>query len=509
MLPGPRFLILLLTLALPFCVYAQKPKKKKIEYSANSSEIDKSIGNGVKRLIGNVRFKHENVVMYCDSAYLFDNNTLIAYKNVHIQQGDSIHVYGDVLKYNGNSKKAEIVKNIRMTDGDMTLTTDQLNYDLNTNIAQYSGSGKIVNKDNVLTSQYGYYYSKSKLLHFKKNVILTNPEYVMNCDTLKYHTQSRVAYFAGPTYIRSNKDLIYCEDGYYDTENDLSRFSKRSYIISGNQMLKGDSLFYDRKKGYGMAKSNVTVIDSAERLTIVGQRAEYYQKREISIITGNPMLTQVNDKDTLFLHSDTLKASYELKDSAGKKHIDYNKRILVCYRHVKFFQPDLQGKCDSLAYTYSDSTMRLFGLPVLWSDNQQITAGQINILISNGEIKTMDMLQSAFIIGAEDSIRFNQIKGRNMKAYFVKNELYKIKVEGNGQTIYYAKNKGKIFGVNKAECSDILIYMKNNDISRITFIQKPEATLTPPKDVNDKELRLKGFQWRGNERPKTKKDIFK
>jgi lipopolysaccharide export system protein LptA len=507
---SPYFRILILLFTVPACLFAQqKPKKKKIEFSANSSEIDKSIGNGVKRLIGNVRFKHENVVMFCDSAYLFDNNTLIAYKNVHIQQGDSIHVYGDVLKYNGNSKKAEIIKNIRMTDGEMTLTTEQLTYDMHTNIAQYSGSGKIINKDNVLTSQYGYYHSKSKLLYFKKNVVLTNPEYVMNSDTLKYDTQSRIAYFSGPTYIRSNQDLIYCEDGYYDTENDLSRFSKNSYIISGKQTLKGDSLFYDRKKAYGLAKGNITVIDSGERLTISGQRAEYYQKKEISIITGKPLLSQVNDNDTLFLHADTLRASYELKDSAGKKYIDYNKRILLCYNHVKFFQPDLQGKCDSLAYTYSDSTMKLYGMPVLWSDRQQITAGQINILISKGEIKSMDMLQSAFIAGMEDTTRFNQIKGKNMKAYFIKNELHKIKVEGNGQTIYYAKDKGKIFGVNKAECSDLLIYMKNNEISRITFIQNPEATLTPAKDVKDKEMRLKGFLWRGSERPKSKKDIFK
>ena len=146
-------MLLLAVLVLPVISFAQKPKKIRLIH-ANS--LEKTPGIEARRLIGNVEFEHNEVHMYCDSAYLYDNNSLDAYGNVHIRQGDTLHLYGEMLKYNGNDKKAEVQKNIRMTDRDMTLTTDFLTYDLGTSVATYTTGGKIVNKNNTLTSEHGY-----------------------------------------------------------------------------------------------------------------------------------------------------------------------------------------------------------------------------------------------------------------------------------------------------------------------------------------------------------------
>ncbi len=492
----------LVLLCLPVFSFAQqKPKKTKIEFSAKRTEFSKNIGKGATRLIGNVRFKHGNVEMFCDSAWLYEDQTLEAYKNVHISQGDSIHLYGDMLKYDGNTKKAELQKNIRMMDREMTLTTDLLFYDLNSHTANYTGGGKIVTADNVLTSENGYYYADAKELGFKKNVILTNPEYIMKSDTLRYNTLSKISYFHGPTTITSDDNFIYCEDGYYDTGKDLSRFSKNSYILSGKQLLRGDSLYYDRKNGLGRAKWNIFIVDSTEKVTIRGNYAEYSEKKYTSFVSGSAYMTQVYEKDTLFLGADTLFSSYEWKDSLGKSIPDTRARLLRAFRHVRIFKSDLQGKCDSLAYTYRDSVMRLFGAPVLWSDQLQITANSIQIITGGGEIKRMLMSESAFLVSAEDTARYNQIRGRIMTGYFNKNQLSKIHVEGNGQTVYYVKEKEKVIGHNKTECSTMDIYLKDNDIHKITFHTKPDGKITPLSQINPKDTYLKGFAWRGKERP--------
>jgi lipopolysaccharide export system protein LptA len=475
---------------------------------------------GYQRLLGNVEFEQQGMVMTCDSAHFFNEaNSLNAFGHVHIQQGDSLNIYGDVLKYNGNERKAELTKNVRMIDADMTLTTDAIVYDLNEKVASYSSGGKIINKENVLTSQIGAYSTQAKVLTFKKNVVLVNPQYVMKCDTLRYHPLSKTSYFLGPTTIQAtnNSNFIYCENGFYDSENDVCQFQKNAYIITKDQTLKGDSIWYNRKLGLGKAMKNVEIIDTVQKITIRGELAIHNELTNISLITDHALFIQSFTKDSLFLHADTLK-SITIYDSTAydpKKKRDpadtlvkEPQKIILGYHNVRFYKTDLQGKCDSLAWTSSDSTMRLFNDPVLWSGGNQLTAEKVSIITHHGEILQLNMDNNAFIVSEEDSTRFNQIKGKKMTGYFVKNELNKIYVEGNGQTLYYAKDKGVIMGVNRADCSSLLIRIAEQDVQSITFYNHPEATLYPPLDLPPKEALLKDFRWRAREQPLSVQDLF-
>ena len=132
----------------------------------------------------------------------------------------------------------------------------------------------------------------------------------MKSDTLRYNSISEIAYFFGPTTIQVKNEgtLIYCENGWYDTKNDISQFDKNAFLHSKEHTIRGDSLFYDKNKGYGQAFKNITATDTVENIIINGDYAEFFEENEITIITGNAMLTQVYDEDSLFLHADTLKA---------------------------------------------------------------------------------------------------------------------------------------------------------------------------------------------------------
>lgn len=518
-------------------------KKIQIEH-AGSLQFDKKLGNGAQRLIGDVRFRQDNTLMFCDSAYLYKDNSLDAFGHIHIQQGDSINLYGDLLKYNGNTKKALVSKNVVVNKGDMQLTTDELNYDVATSVGYYVTPARIVNKENTLTSNTGYFFAKSNDLTFRKNVVLTNPQFVINCDTMRYNTSSKVTYFVGPTTIKSKDNLIYAEDGWYDTFKDQSRFSKNSYILTKEQKMYGDSLYYDRKKGIGRAIKNVQIIDTTQNLNIKGQYAIHYELTDLSLVTGEALLTQIYEKDTLYLHADTLKAVGNnkktpiaaTKTSANDSLKNYPKEItekriksikivgkdtaytyeivkvqqqqLFAYHKVKFFKNDLQGKCDSLCYNTMDSTMRMFGKPTLWSDENQLTADSVKVTTGSKSIRGIELKGAAFIVSEEDSLRYNQIRGKVMKGYFKKNKLYLVNVEGNGQTLYFAKEKNELKAVNRADCSDLRVYFKDNKVDKITFITKPDATLFPLDQVDVKELKLKDFSWRKKDRPNSAKEIF-
>jgi lipopolysaccharide export system protein LptA len=515
-----------------FTAYSQS----KVEIiNADSFEFDEDLGNGAKRLLGNVQFRQDDVLMFSDSAYYYDNNALDAFGNIHINKNDSVHLYGDFLKYDGNSKLASVTgKVVTLKDKTMTLTTSKLDFNMQSNIGYYNNKGKIVTKENTLTSQNGYYYSSQKNLFFKKDVVLVNPDYKMYSDSLRYNTNTETAFFSGPTNIVSEANRIYCENGWYNTKQDKAQFNKNAWLKNKEQKLHGDSLYYDSKNGYGKALKNVEVLDSAQKISIRGNFLEYFEVSEKSIVTDHAVMIQYFKTDTLYLHADTLKATYdstyfalkkikeseELKNNKGKKDkkvkvqmedsVASAHRLIYAHYKVKFFKNDLQGLCDSLVYSAADSLMRLFKKPMLWSDANQLTAELINIKLYDGKIYQLRMNTNAYIISQYDSLRFNQIKGKKMIGYFTENDLRKIDVMGNGETVYYIKDDedGSLSGVNKAECSDMAIYITNNKVEKLKMYKKPTGIMHPPKEVKPEEMMLKDFAWYAAYRPQNFEDIF-
>ena len=482
-------------------------QKQKIELiHANDLRFDKSLGINAQRLLGDVEFKHEGAIMDCDSAYFFEaSNSLKAFGHVRINQGDTVFMTGDTLYYLGDERFARIRGNITLQDTSMILHTHHLDYNMEKDIAYYTGGGIIdgLHNDNHLTSDIGFYYSQDNFLFFKDNVVLNNPEYSIYTDTLKYNTVSEIAYFLGPTCIISSENTIFCENGWYDTHNDIAQFNRNASITHLSYVLKGDSLYYDRKAGFGEAFRHVEILDTTNHYLLLGQYGRYKEKTGYSFVTDSAQMIQYGDQDSLFLHADTLMA---VKDS-----IKGNR--MLAWHHVKFFRKDIQGSCDSLAYSESDSLLTMFRTPLLWSQENQLSGDSINMRIYNGTIQKINIRGQAFIISRADTGKFNQIKGRVMHGYFKNNNLERLDVIGNGQSIYYAyddKPEGrKILGVNKAECSNISIGIKNNKISRIAFLTQPTATFFSLDQFPKEQRKLKGFAWYGNRRPLTHNDIFK
>ncbi len=483
-------------------VIAQEAPRKIELLHANELQYNEKQTGKVRRLLGDVQFKHDDVLMFCDSAWLYsETNTMDAFSKVHIKQGDTLDLWGDKLNYNGNTKFAVVTGNVILIDKEIKLTTDRLTYDRNSGISNYTTGGKIVQKEDTLTSIFGYYYSGEKMLHFRKDVVLLNPKYTINSDTLKYKTTTEIAYFLGPTTIVSDENTIYCENGWYDTQKDISQFNQHAKITSKEQTITGDSIYYDRATGFGKAMQNIEVRDTIQEVVITGDYGEFFRKDENTVVTGKALMKQDMDGDTLYLHADTLKTTLDTVTDM---------RTLFAYHKAKFFKSDFQGMCDSLVYSYKDSLISLFRLPVLWNDSNQLTADTVYLQMANGKMDEMRMRNTAFIISSEDTAHFNQIKGKNMFGYFKDSKLYKVRVIGNGQTLYYAKEEDKpIENVNKAESSDMLIFIDSSKVQTITFITKPDATLFPLKELAKEELKLKDFSWKAILRPKKIEDVFK
>jgi len=499
-----RNLLSCLLLISSFSLFAQR--KEKVEL-VRAETLDGVVIEGVKaqKLIGNVVLKHQNTLMYCDTAFLYSKtNNIDAYGSIRINQGDTLNLYGDKLNYISKEGLAIVTgKEVKLIGKEFTLVTDRLYYNRIKNSAVYNTGGIIEsNKDaNLLSSRVGYFYMNRSLFTFKDSVKLSNPEFNMVSDTLEYSTNTKVVHFLGPTTIKGDNNLIYCENGFYNTKNDKSQYYSDAYIISDGRKIVGDTLFYDRAKGYGQADGHVEITDTAENVIITGEHCRIYEEKDSAIVTNKSMLTQVFDEDSLFIRADTFKF-FGSADSERK---------LFAYYDVRIFKSDLQGRCDSISYLLSDSIVKLHNDPVLWSESNQLTADSISLQIANGKIQSIYLDKNAFIISQLDSIRFNQIKGKEMRGYFKDSKLSKVEVRGNGQTTYYGQDEtNKFIGVNVAESSNIDIHLKDQAIDGITFLNRPKAVMYPMGTLDPvTELRYRGFSWRIKEKPLNKNELLK
>ena len=275
-------------------------------------------------------------------------------------------------------------------------------------------------------------------------------------------------------------------------------------MITKDQELYGDSIYYNQKDGIGEVFDNVTLIDTINQFMVQGQYIYFNQEDSVSLVLGEPMLTQFFENDSLFLHADTLFSHY---DSTGKY------RLIHAYPRAQFYKSDMQGKSDSLVFSDVDSSITMYDNPVLWSEGNQITASIITIYKNDDAIERMHIDYRAFIISLEDSTskyqKYNQIKGDSMIGYFKENRLNSVNVKHNGISIYFAKEEdGSYLGMNKAKSEYMTIYLDSSSVKEIIFKQKPEATLFPIKDVTPRMQYLKRFKWRSTERPLKKGDIF-
>lgn len=482
---------------LSFSLKGQGQQEERIvDYRADYTEFRKDIGDGAQRLINNVQFNHGGAEMFCDSAYMYSKtNTFDAFEDIFINQGDTIHLFGDFLHYDGNTKIATVIGNVRLVNKETTLTTDELEYNLDKSIGYYTDYGHIISGENTLESIAGYYFGKTKTFNFRDSVVIINPDYKIYSDTCNYNTETDIAYFFGPTDIIGDSSHIYCEKGWYDTKKDLSELEQNAWAKNNKQTVKGDYIYYDKVKGDGIAKKNVVIIDHEQDIILKGNDAKYNEIEEFAFITDRAQFIQFAESDTLFLHADSL---ITYPDTSGEK-------VLQAFYSVKFFRENVQGMCDSLVYTFSDSIARMFAEPVLWTKGNQISAEKIEMYTKDQAIEKMKLYNSSFMASIIDSINFNQIKGKDMVIFFVDNQIDKIDVTSNGQTVYYVEDGG---GVNKIDCSDMTLFFVDGELDNIMFYRNNKGALYPLNMAPQNELRLKGFVWREEQRPKSKYDIF-
>jgi lipopolysaccharide export system protein LptA len=482
-------------------IFAQAPKKIIVE-NADFSDVDQVAMPDALLLTGNVRVNHDGVVLTCNKAYFFQKeNYLKAFGNVQLVQGDTLYLNSKYAEYNGNMKQAFATGNAVMTSPDATLQTDTINFDRNVQQVFYNTKGTIINKDNTLVSKSGRYYVTEKKFRFLTAVVLTNPKYVIKSNHLDYYSNSGHSYLFGPSTITSKTNFIYTEKGFYDTKKNLAHLLRKSYIKYDDRLIEGDSLYYNRNIEFASATRNVKITDSINRGIVKGHYAEVFKLKDSMFVTKRAVAVNFVDNDSVYIHGKKLMVT-------GKE----GERILRAFNNVRFYKTDMSGKCDSIHSNSKTALTKLIGNPILWNGESQITGDIMHLIGDNTtrKIDSLKVLNNTFIVSRDTlGTGFNQVKGINLFGKFRDGKLHDVDVIKNTEVIYYMRNDtNELIGINKNVSSKINMILENNAIETITFFNKVDGDIYPEADLPENARKLRGLVWRGDERIKSKDDIF-
>ena len=277
-------------------------------------------------LAGDAVVKQLNTTLSGDSIVM-NQLTSIAevFGSVHINDADSVNTYSQYLRYVGQQRIAYLKRKVKLTDGKAVLFTDDLEYNLATGIATYKNGGRVVNGKTVLTSSDAVYYSDTKDVYFKKYVHLVDPKYDIVADSLLYNTQTKIATFISPTRI-VNKDggVINTKSGTYNLETGEALFYERTSYSDSTRFVTGGKLAYDEKSGVLQIEENGKVVDSLNKVTILGNQILVDKKTGSFLATRKPVMILYRDNDSTYISADTLFSGIRKYDTSSRKTVIKN-----------------------------------------------------------------------------------------------------------------------------------------------------------------------------------------
>ena len=511
---GRRIFVLAILCLFGFCLLAQvnppnkakQPMKSRV-YLLHSDVLKKSKDNpdpNAQILVGDVVFRHDSIYMYCDSACFYEKtNSLEAFDNVKMVQGDTLFLYGDYLFYDGNTQLAKVRNNVRMENRTTTLTTDSLNYDRIANLGYFFDGGTLMDEENVLTADWGEYSPATKVSVFNYEVKLLNPQFTLTSDTICYNTETKIANIVGPSDIESGDNHIYSELGFYNTQAGKAELLNRSVLTNNGKMMTGDSLFYDRNRGYGEAFFRVELLDTINKNRLTGNYCYYNQLTSYAFATDEAVATDFSQGDSLFIHADTLQMF--------TFHLDTDSvyREARAFHKVRIFRTDVQGVCDSLVFSSKDSCLTMYYDPILWNKQQQLLGEEIRIYMNDSTIDWAHIWNQALSVERIDSVNYNQVSGKEMKAYFKEGEMRKVDVLGSVRLIYYPMERdSSLIGMVTAESSELNASLENMRLKQVVMKPKVNGIMYPMDQLPPDKMKLDNFGWFDYIRPINKKDIF-
>lgn len=536
------FAIVLAATALPWALAVTAPRRSHIRpqipgadrntpgriFLEHADKLKKDPTDSFMVLVGDVVFTKGTMTMSCDSAHYYtESESMDAFGNVRMTQGDTLEILGDELNYNGYSEIAVLYgapdAPVHMRNRDVHLTTDIFNYDLAVDFGYYDTGGTLSDPSNTLTSLKGEYVPATKEANFYDNVHLNSysesDTLDIWSDTLFYNTGTRIAELYSPSTIKNWRGTIYTDHGVYDTDSDATVLFDRPVIITKDgQTLTADTVHYDRHRAFGQALGNMILTDSAHHVAIYGNYGYYDEAADSSFVTGRAMLAEYSGTDTLWLHGRYIQSFRNIESreipadtvagTPASTQTDTT-HVAVVYPRVRFYRSDIQGVADSIRFTEADTMLRMYRSPVMWNLSRQVSGTRIDIKLNDSTIEQAYIPAEAFTAEHIEDEHYNQLSGKQMTADFENGEMRRLYIDGNVEIIMYPMENDSTYNkLVTAESSFLEAWFRNRNTERVKMWPQTTGTAIPLFLSKKSDYYLAKFKWFEPMRPTSRDNIF-
>ncbi len=423
------------------------------------------------------------------------------FRNKVFVQDKDFNLKTDTLQYNTSDKTAIFLAPTRINQDSAEIYCERGYYDFGAKKAEFLQNPQYLKKKQKATADTIRYDGNIKEIFLIKNARFEDSTKVAIADTIRYNESADETKLLGHAFYKDEKQQIRGNSIVYNNKTESFATKGRSVIGDDKNILEADNVDYDKTRGIGVASGKVVWRDTVQKITIKCDAMDYDKSRNYVKTKGKrPLLITLIDKDSLYLSADTLIS--EKKDSL---------QTLRAYHDVRIYKSDLQGISDSLFYSDKDSIFKLYREPILWSDTSQFSADTIHLALAKKKLDKIYLFNKGFIINDLGEALYNQIKGRNITAFFEDSKVRRMKVDGNAESIYYATDdKDAYIGINKVLCSEMMIFWGDKKVDKIQFFSQPKGNMIPLKKVkNFEEYKLPNFNWSPTQQPKSIADILK
>lgn len=502
--------------------FAQGVQQMVIE---QSEEFSYRGSAGMRALKGNVRLRHNQTVMYCDSALMFDGGRQAkAYGRVRIvEPGENLQVRCRYLEFDAEAGSARLYQDVVLTDDAFRLYAPELTYNTSRREVTYTQGAKMVDGSARLESRLGRYDVGSGDMIFIQDVILEDDSLTLTADSLRYNRKSGRMYFIAPTNFSGRGTEMETSGGWYELRSKFGHFFPNCSMRQENRyFLWSDSLYVDQNRGSGKASGRVQWIDTVQDFEIRARCLQFDRTRSSYKAWGNPLLrsfgAEADDsspdfkpvqqdplpRDTFNLTADTIIALKAPQVNAGpipsaKKGAQADSSwLFFAWGKVAGQSTDAVMRCDSLIYHQSDSSALLIGSPLIWPASFQLSGPLMKVKFQGKNAGMLVLPEGGVLADRVNDSLFHQITAARIEINYDSGAIQSLQAIARSLVLYHVTGDDSGYiGLNRITSDSLYMYFTRQRPNRMVFLGKPEGILWPPTEVPSGEDSVPGFQWEG------------
>ena len=439
-------------------------KKEQVKIlGANTIERNPEISDA-SRLLGNVKLGFGESVLYCDSAYRFDDGTFEVFSNIKVLSEPNSTLFAEYAILNPNSETITVRDSVRFLHEDMQLSCKELVYDIENKLVHYFSRARFVDGEKTLESNVGTYSSNSGRLYAGGNVIIEEGMDFIASDSIAIDKENEFIQIFKRTHMDINGALINCSRGEFDGDTKEGWFAGDASVYDNQGYLAGDSIVVAREEGEGAAWGNVVVRDSSKTLTVTGVHAN--RSNDIELIYGDSItpaiVTNIEEGDTLILGADMLSKDEDWLFAVGG---------------VEFEQGAFSGEGDSLSWELDADEVWLLGNPIVRSEEEELTGDSVRMMVIDNQPSLLSLIGNAKVLSYTNDTLQNEMMGKTLDAKFTNGDIDLVDIKGNGNIIYYTIDDANSVSKNKATCSHIKMHFIHREVESIILLNSPEGSV--------------------------------